>query len=130
MGSGVLDTIFSYQRHRCMHAFVSVRGKATFCIFLPEGQKTSLHVVVSVRGIVLEDTHCVPLLAASAIFSLNNWRISEHQNIDFFHLVLVFLPPPHVAEQEDHELQGPTSQSTESKSEFIRFTIKRRLRAP
>ena len=45
------------------------------CTVLREGQETSLHVVVSVRGIleVLEDEHCVPLLAASAIFSLNNW---------------------------------------------------------
>ena len=50
--------------------------------FLPEGQATSLHVVVSVRGIVLEDTHFVPLFTASAIFSLNNWiQIQEHQNI-------------------------------------------------
>ena len=81
MGSGVLDTIFSYQRHRCMHAFVSVRGKATFCIFLPEGQKTSLHVVVSVRGIVLEDTQFVPLFTASAIFSLNNWFIFKNIKI-------------------------------------------------
>ena len=71
LGSGVLDTHFSHQIHRCMHAFVTVRGKATFCIFLPE-QETSLHVVVSVRGIVLEDTHCVPLFTASASFSLNN----------------------------------------------------------
>ena len=45
------------------------------CFVLREGQETSLHVFVSVRGIleVLEDEHCVPLLAASAIFSLNNW---------------------------------------------------------
>ena len=50
--------------------------------FLPEGQATSLHVVVSVRGIVLEDTHFVPLFTASAIFSLKNWLyIQEHQNI-------------------------------------------------
>ena len=47
----------------------------SICTVLLEGQETSLHVVVSVRGIleVLEDEHCVPLLAASAIFSLNNW---------------------------------------------------------
>ena len=41
-----------------------------YCIFLPEEQATSLHVVVSVRGIVLENAHFVSLLAASA---LNNW---------------------------------------------------------
>ena len=41
-----------------------------YCIFLPEGQATSLHVVVSVRGIVLEDAHFVSLLAAPV---LNNW---------------------------------------------------------
>ena len=68
-----------------MYVFVSVRGKAIFCVFLPmkgRGQGTSLHVLVSVRGIVLEDTHCVPLLAASAIFSLNNWIwIQKHPNI-------------------------------------------------
>ena len=32
------------------------------------------------------------------------------------HLVLSLVPPPHVTEQEAHELQGPTSQSTEEKS--------------
>ena len=83
--SGILDTNLSYQKGQktLLHVFVSVRGKAPFCVFLPEGQETSLHVDVSVRGIVLEDTHCVPLLAASAIFSLNiNWIIiSEHQDI-------------------------------------------------
>ena len=44
-----------------------------YCIFLPDGQATSLHVVVSERGIVLEDAHFVPLFTASDIFSLNNW---------------------------------------------------------
>ena len=39
-----------------------------YCIFLPEGQATSLHAVVSVRGIVPEDAHIVPF----ADFSLNN----------------------------------------------------------
>ena len=65
-----------------MHVIVSLRGQAAFCIFLPEGQELSLHVVVSVTGIVLEDTHFVPLFTASSIFSLNNWLyIQEHQNI-------------------------------------------------
>ena len=31
------------------------------------------------------------------------------------HLVLSFVPPPHVAEQEVHDPQSPTSQSTEYK---------------
>ena len=46
----------------------------SICTVLLEGQETSLHVVVSVRGIleVLEDAHFVPLLAASDIFSLKN----------------------------------------------------------
>ena len=41
-----------------------------YCIFLPEEQATSLHVVVSVRGIVLVDAQFVSLLAAPV---LNNW---------------------------------------------------------
>ena len=42
-----------------------------YCIFLPEeGQATSLHVVVSVRGIVLVDAHFVPSLAGPV---LNIW---------------------------------------------------------
>ena len=40
--------------------------------FLPGGHETSLHVSVSARGIVLEDAHFVPLLAASVFFSLDN----------------------------------------------------------
>ena len=32
------------------------------------------------------------------------------------HLVLSFVPPPHVAEQEVHDPQSPTSQSTEYKA--------------
>ena len=32
------------------------------------------------------------------------------------HLVLSLVPPPQVTEQEVHELQGSTSQSTEEKS--------------
>ena len=75
LASGILETNLSYQKGQktLWHVFVSVRGKAPFCVFLPEGQETSLHMDVSVRGIVLEDTHCVPLFSASAIFSLNNW---------------------------------------------------------
>ena len=34
------------------------------------------------------------------------------------HLFLDLVPPPHVAEQDVHEPQGPTSQSTENKREF------------
>ena len=41
-----------------------------YCIFLPEEQATSLHVVVSVRGIVLVDAQFVPLLAGPV---LNIW---------------------------------------------------------
>ena len=69
-----METYLSYQRgkrHHGMYLSLSVRGKATFCIFLPE-QETSLHVSVSARGIVLEDAHFVPLLAASVFLSLNN----------------------------------------------------------
>ena len=47
-----------------------VTGESGVCIFLPEGQATSLHVVVSVRGIVLVVAHFVSLLAAPV---LNNW---------------------------------------------------------
>ena len=48
-----------------------------YCIFLPEGQATSLHVIVSVRGIVLVDAQFVSLLAAPV---LNNW-IQENINL-------------------------------------------------
>merc|ERR1719495_447633 len=68
------------------------------CTGSVQGQSSSLQVFVSVRGILrlLDDTHSVPLLSASANFSL----------------VLSLVPPPQVTEQAVHEPQVPTLQST------------------
>ena len=61
--------------------------------------------------------HCLLLLLFSP------WTIGFiFKNIKIFgwlHLILVLVPPPQVAEQEDHEPHGPTAQSTEIKMEFI-----------
>ena len=94
----------------------STKDKNTFdfsnfrCHLIPGGHSAALHVTVSVRGIVLEDAHFVPLFVAPAILPLNSEIIiNSHQSFDLF---LFLLPPPHVTEQDVHDPHGLTSQST------------------
>ena len=58
---------FIVSRYHCIIYGINIHE---FRSRLPAGQSTSLQVLDSARGIILDDTHLVPLLTASAILPL------------------------------------------------------------
>ena len=52
-----------------------------------EGQSTLLQELVSLRGIILVDTHFVPFAFASAIFCLKIKKMLNHVFMPLIHLV-------------------------------------------